>query len=80
MERRLCTYCRQNPIVGRNRKYCPDHARQASAIWKREHRRAWKTAGDKYWLADWKTPEERLEYFRTYMREWRRRRRERRVA
>jgi hypothetical protein len=75
MEKGLCNYCRQNPIVGRNRKYCPEHARQASAIWKREHRRAWKAEGDKYWLADWKTPEERRAYFRTYMREWRRRRR-----
>ena len=80
MERRLCTYCRQSPIVGRNWKYCPDHARQASAIWKREHRRTWKAAGDKYWLSDWKTPEERRAYFPAYMREWRQRRRERRTA
>jgi len=79
MDRGLCSYCRQNPVVGRNRKYCPDHARQASAIWKREHRRVWKAAGDKYWLDEWKnkTPEERRAYFRDYMREWRRRRAQR---
>jgi hypothetical protein len=76
MERRLCSYCNTNPIVGRGRKYCPDHTRQASTIWKRKHRRLWKALGDKYWLADWKhkTPEERRAYFRNYMRAYRRRR------
>jgi hypothetical protein len=76
MERPLCAYCRINPIIGRGRKYCPDHGRQASAIWKREHRRIWKASGDKYWRADWKnkTPEERRAYSRNYMREYRERR------
>jgi len=75
VDRGLCRYCHQNPIVGRRRKYCPEHARNASTIWKREHRRAWKADGDKYWLANWKhkTPEERREYFRLYMRRYRRR-------
>lgn len=76
MDRGLCRHCHENPIVGRRRKYCPEHARTASILWKREHRRRWKAAGDKYWLDDWKhkTPEGRREYFRTYMREYRRRR------
>jgi hypothetical protein len=80
VDRGLCRYCHQNPIVGRRRKYCPDHARNASAILKREYRRDWKARGDKYWLSDWKSDEERKAYFRTYMREYRRRRRSRRAA
>jgi len=45
-------------------------------LWKRKHRRVWKSAGDKYWLSDWKhkTPEERKAYFRAYMREYRKKR------
>ena len=74
MVKGLCFSCHRKPISGRNRKYCQDDSRQASAIWKREHRRLWKAAGDKYWLSDWKnkTSEERRAYFRTYMQEYRR--------
>lgn len=82
MDRGLCRYCNQNPILGRRRKYCPDHARNASAIWKREFRRQEKAKGEKYWLADWKhaTPDERRAYFRNYMRAYRRCRRARSAA
>ena len=71
--RGLCHWCQTALIVGRKRKYCPEHSRQASLIWKRVHRRLWKAAGDPYWLADWKhkTVEERRAYFRTYMRAYR---------
>ena len=72
MDRGLCRYCHQNPIDGRRRKYCHDHARNASAIWKRMHPE---------YRGDWNvTKEERLAYFRTYMREYRRRRRSRSAA
>jgi hypothetical protein len=76
MERPLCAYCHTRPLMGRGRKYCPEDGPKASVIWKREHRRAWKASGDKYWLADWKhkTSEERRAYFRDYMRKYRRRR------
>ena len=76
MKRGLCIFCHIAPITGRNRKYCAEHSRLASTLWKRTHRRLWKAAGDKYWLADWnhKTPDERRSYFREYMREYRRRR------
>lgn len=76
MDRGLCRYCHQNPIVGRRRKYCPDHARNASAIWKRDFRQAEKARGEKYWLSDWTSDEARRAYFRTYMRRWRRRHRQ----
>ncbi len=33
MDKRLCTYCNQNLVVGRGRKYSPEHARETSAIW-----------------------------------------------
>ena len=71
--RGLCHWCQTAPIVGRKRKYCLEHSRQASVIWKRKYRRLWKAAGDKYWLVDWtnRTPEERRAYFRTYMRAYR---------
>ena len=75
MDRGLCRYCHQNPIVGRRRKYCPEHARNASTILKRQYRRDWKAQGDKYWLTDWKSDEERRAYFRTYMRRYRQARR-----
>ena len=75
--RGLCISCNTAPVVGRARKYCPKHSRQASALWKRAHRRLWKAMGDKYWLADWKhtTSEERRAYFRNYMRSYRQKRR-----
>jgi len=74
MERGLCIFCHAAPVTGRKRKYCDQHSRLASTNWKRAHRRIWKAAGDKYWLADWKhkTAEERKEYFRAYMRRYRR--------
>src|SRR2546427_13289880 len=80
--RGLCDWCQTAPIVGRKRKYCPEHSRQASLVWKRKHRKLWKAAGDKYWLADWKnkTPEERRAYFRTYKRAYRKKRRPERPA
>jgi hypothetical protein len=73
MDRGLCILCHAAPVTGRKRKYCEEHSRLASAIWKRTHRRSWKAAGDKYWLSDWKhrTPEERRAYFSAYMRNYR---------
>jgi hypothetical protein len=75
MDRGLCIFCRLSPITGRNRKYCDEHSRLASTIWKRQSRRIWKDAGDQYWLSDWKhkSSEERKAYFRTYMRQYRKR-------
>jgi hypothetical protein len=75
MDRGLCNFCHLAPITGRKRKYCDLHSKLASTLWKRKHRRAWKDAGDKYWEADWKqkTADERRAYFRTYMREYRKR-------
>jgi hypothetical protein len=75
MDRGLCIFCHLAPVTGRKRKYCDEHSNLASMIWKRQHRRTWKAAGDKYWLSDWKhqTPEERRAYFRTYMRKYRQR-------
>ncbi len=75
MEHQPCHHCHTAPVTGRKRKYCDKHSREASAIWKRAHRRLWKAQGDKYWLSEWKSDEERRAYFRTYMREYRRRRR-----
>jgi hypothetical protein len=75
VEQGPCHYCHQAPVSGRKRKYCDEHSREASAIWKREHRRLWKAQGDKYWVSEWKSPEDRRAYFRTYMRGYRRRRR-----
>src|SRR5580704_7353792 len=76
MHRVLCLYCHRRPIRGHKRKYCDKHSAQASMLWKREHRRQWAMAGDKYWLADWKnkTEQQRRHYFRKYMRMYRRRR------
>ena len=54
MDRGLCIYCQLRAVARTKRKYCEEHSRQASALWKRHHRRLWKAAGDKYWLADWK--------------------------
>lgn len=73
MSTEVCVYCQAEAIVGRKRKYCDVHSRQASVIWKRLHRRLWHAAGDKYWLSDWKhkTPAERRAYFRQYMRQYR---------
>ena len=72
-EKGLCHWCQAAPIVGRKRKYCLEHSRQASLLWKRKHRQLCKATCDKYWLADWanKTPEERRAYFRMYMRGYR---------
>src|SRR5260370_6123544 len=74
MDRGVCVYCQQQ-IPPRNRKYCAAHSKVASALWKREHRRLWKAAGDNYWESNWKhrTPEERRTYAREYMRQYRRR-------
>jgi hypothetical protein len=67
MRRGLCGYCHLSPIVGRCRKFCTEHSRQASTIWKRLY------PGDR---TDWNvTPEKRRAYFREYMREYRRRQR-----
>jgi hypothetical protein len=73
----LCLYCHTRPIPPLKRKYCDVHSGEASAIWKREHRRQWKALGDRYWLADWKhkSDEERRAYFRAYMRAYRLKRR-----
>ena len=73
MAGRLCVFCGVNPILGRKRKYCHEHSAQASTIWKRLNRRQWRTAGDPYWLSDWKnkTVDERRHYFRHYMRRYR---------
>jgi hypothetical protein len=75
MDKGLCRYCHQDPVVGRKRKYCPEHSRQASAIWKRIHRQLWKAQGDKYWLTEWKSDDERRAYHRHYMRAYRERQR-----
>ncbi len=74
MSRGLCVAC-HNPLKPGFQKYCEAHSKLASALWKQEHRRGWKAAGDPYWLSDWKnkTPEERRAYFRVYMRAYRRR-------
>lgn len=74
MGRAACIVC-QHPLSVGLRKYCLYHSKLASAIWKRAHRRLWKAAGDSYWLSDWKnrTTEERRAYFRSYMRDYRRR-------
>jgi hypothetical protein len=76
MDRGLCIFCHLEPVTGRKRKYCDLHSKLASTLWKRQHRRLWKAAGEKYWDADWKgrTPDERRAYFRTYMRVYRERR------
>jgi len=73
MDKGLCIFCHLTPVTGRNRKYCKEHSRLASTLWKRRHRRIWKLAGDQYWLIDWKNkaPEERRAYFRAYMRQYR---------
>jgi hypothetical protein len=75
MDRGLCHSCHVKPILGRKRKYCEEHSRLASVLWKRERRRLWKEKGQKYWQDAWenKTPEERKAYFRQYMRQYRRR-------
>jgi len=72
---RVCSYCQKDLPPGK-RKYCSTHSNLASVLWKREHRRLWKQKGEKYWLSDWKSKshEERKEYFRRYMRNYRRRR------
>ena len=75
MDRHLCIYCETAPVAPGKRKYCDAHSRQASAIWKRAHRRLRKIQGEKYWLAHWKSPEDRRAYFRTYMRDYRTRKR-----
>ena len=68
----LCSYCHLQPIVGRCRKFCPEHSRQASAIYRRLHPE---------WRADWNvTKEKRQEYFRDYKREYRQLRRDRGAA
>lgn len=73
MRQTPCTYDKcPEPIVGRLRKYCRAHSRQASAIWKRQHPE---------WRTPWKkTDEERRTYFREYMRRYRQRKREGRAA
>ena len=75
MDGGFCFSCHIKPILGRKRKYCEEHSRLASVLWKREHRRRWKAMGEKYWLTEWKNkaPEERKTYFREYMRQYRRR-------
>jgi hypothetical protein len=73
MEKGVCRSCRKEPLVGRQRKYCRGCGPLASALWKREHRRLWKAAGDRYWLDDWASRAERRAYNRTYMRRYRRR-------
>jgi hypothetical protein len=75
VEQGPCHYCHKAPVTGRKRKYCDEHSREASAIWKREHRRLWKAQGDRYWISDWKSPDDRRTYFRTYMRGYRHRKR-----
>jgi hypothetical protein len=75
MDCHLCLYCQTAPLAPGKRKYCAEHSRQASAIWKREHRRLWKAQAEKYWLADWPSPEARRAYFRAYMRSYRLRKR-----
>jgi hypothetical protein len=74
MEKGTCRHCSE-PLKTGQRKYCAHCAPLASRLWKRDHRRLWKAAGDPYWLTDWKhkTPDERRAYFRTYMRRYRRR-------
>jgi hypothetical protein len=67
VERGLCQHCHTLPVTGRKRKFCDEHSRQASAIWKRKHPE-WRTP----WVT---THEKRRAYFRTYMRGYRRRKR-----
>jgi hypothetical protein len=66
VEQGPCQHCRTAPVTGRKRKYCDEHSRQASAIWKRRNPEL---------RGSWKNPEDRKAYFRTYMREYRRRKR-----
>ncbi len=68
------------------RKYCGTCSPRASALYKREARRAARAAGERYWLDWWvKTYGEgalvkRREYQRGYMRRYRLRNREERAA
>jgi hypothetical protein len=77
MERGLCAYCHIRPVRFPRRKYCDEHAKISSLLWKRRHRQQWKASGDPYWTESWKnkTDDERRAYFRDYMRRYRLRRR-----
>ena len=81
----LCAACHCRSIHRRNRRYCERCSARASAIWKARHRRQWASewrangrSGEPPWLDGWPSLEARRAYYRAYMAEWRRRRRERR--
>jgi len=77
MRERFCIYCHNRPIPKGNRKYCSVDSKKASALLKQQYREDWKARGERYWEDAWKnsSPEARREYFRLYMREYRKRKR-----
>lgn len=72
----LCERCKCRQVPHHRRKYCDKCGTLASTLWKREKRKEWKNAGQRYWLDAWKhvSAEEKRRYFREYMRRYRRRR------
>jgi len=67
----VCLACQSRPVACNRRKYCAECGAHASAVWKRSQRSAWKHSGQKYWLDNWHSDEERRRYFREYMRQYR---------
>ena len=74
----MCAHCQNNEVASGRRKYCAICGLQASLIWKRQHRQAWREAGERYWRDNWKhvSSTDRRAYFRAYMRVYRLRQRE----
>jgi hypothetical protein len=83
----LCAACQLRPIPRGNRRYCESCSPHASVTWKARHRRQWAAdwrakgrRGEPPWLDGWPSLEARRAYYRTYMAEWRRQRRDRRES
>jgi hypothetical protein len=75
MRRSVCKNCGRRPAIF---KYCQVCSPRASAIYNRQLRREARAAGERYWTLWWQKKygseafEKRREYFRAYMRLYRR--------
>ena len=74
----VCRSCTKSPVAPGRRLYCGACGPRASAIWKRNHRREFRThwirdgkQGPPPWLDNWASVEARRLYQKTYMKKWR---------
>lgn len=83
----LCTHCQKSPIPRGKRRYCANCSPIASRILKARQRQQWNAdwrnggkQGEPPYLDSWPSRQAFRDYYRVYMKAWRRNRRARQAV